>query len=425
MKVNKNLVPMSLGAILAITGMTTAQAAAPSTEEMWKLIQEQQKTIEMLKAKLEVTDKKVVESEEKIEAATDAIESTMHAGGGTGTQGSWGKKTTIGGYGELHYNNTENDDNNSEKDEVDFHRFVLFFGHQFTDNIRFFSELEVEHSLAGDGKPGEVELEQAWIEFDLNDQHRVRAGLDILPIGIINPTHEPETFFGVERNNIESRIIPATWWEAGIGLNGEVAPGWNYDVVLHSGLSTPTTGGSAFTIRSGRKKVAEAPADDGAVTGRLRYTGIPGLEVGVSAQYQQDITQGVLDIDATLFEAHVDYRRGGWGFRALAARWDLDDGAPVTGPAALGNDEQYGFYLEPSYRFPAPGGLPGEAGIFARYSQWDLAAGTSGSEQEQFDAGLNYWPTERVVFKFDVQQQFGELRGNDNDGFNLGVGYSF
>ena len=30
-----------------------------------------------------------------------------------------------------------------------------------------FSELEVEHSIAGEGKVGEVELEQAYIEWDL------------------------------------------------------------------------------------------------------------------------------------------------------------------------------------------------------------------------------------------------------------------
>ncbi len=422
MNVYRNLVPGCLGAVLAISALTGAQAATPSSDEMWKMIQEQQKTIEMLKAKLEKTEQKVEKSDQKIEAATDAIESSMNTGDGYGSGSSWAKKTTIGGYGEMHYNNTENDDNNSEKDEVDFHRFVLFFGHQFTDNVRIFSELELEHSIAGEGQVGEIELEQAWIELDLNDRNHLRAGLDILPIGIINRTHEPDTFFGVERNNVESRIIPATWWEAGIGLNGEVAPGWNYDVIVHSGLNVPT---SSFAIRSGRQKVAQALAEDGAVTGALRFTGIPGLEVGASLQYQSDLTQGAQEIDATLLEAHIDYRNGGWGLRAVGARWDLDDGPAGTGPAASGTEEQYGFYVEPSYRFAAPGGLPGEAGIFARYSQWDLAAGTSGSEQEQFDAGLNYWPVERVVFKFDIQQQFGELAGNDNDGFNLGVGYSF
>jgi hypothetical protein len=45
-------------------------------------------------------------------------------------------------------------------------------------------------------------------------------------------------------------------------------------------------------------------------------------------------------------------------------------------------------------------------------------------EQEQINGGFNYWPHPDVVFKFDVQEQFGQKPGND-DGFNLGVGYQF
>ncbi len=189
-------------------------------------------------------------------------------------------------------------------------------------SIRFFSELEVEHALTKDtadgSGSGEVELEQAWLEIDVNQNHHFRAGLDILPIGIINPTHEPNTFYGVERNTVETEIIPTTWWEAGAGFNGEVAPGWNYDVVVHSGLVSPNTGPSTLRPRSGRLKVAEADDQDIAYTGRLRYTGMPGLEVGLSGQYQSDMTgtADTFDVDATLFEGHVDYKHSsGLGYR--------------------------------------------------------------------------------------------------------------
>ena len=122
-------------------------------------------------------------------------------------------KTVIGGYGELHYNNIE------DTESIDFHRFVLFFGHEFTESIRFFSEFELEHALSGDGKPGEVELEQAYIEMDLTESTTLKTGLFLVPVGIINETHEPPTFYGVERNPVEKNIIPATWWEAGAGFN--------------------------------------------------------------------------------------------------------------------------------------------------------------------------------------------------------------
>lgn len=420
---------------------TAAMAEVPSTEEMWRIIQQQQVVIDELKTKLEKTEKKVsdaetrvTETEQKVEATADAIEQGTS---GTSTAASWAERTTIGGYGELHYNNLDDEvlgaTGNDDLEQVDFHRFVLYFGHEFTDDIRLFSEVELEHSLAGEGQPGEVELEQAWIEMDLNDQHRTRAGLDILPIGIINPTHEPNTFYGVERNRIESEIIPATWWEAVFGFNGEIAPGWNYDAYAHSGLVMPSTGGSAFRPRSGRLKVANATDQDVAFTGRLRYTGVPGLEIGVSGQYQKDVTGTVdsLDVSATLFEGHIDYKHtSGFGLRALYARWDLeDDGGPFAGPDAFNADTLVGWYVEPAYRFAMPGRIPGDLGIFARYENWDQRNQLPVHRFEEFDrfvAGLNWWPHRNVVFKFDVQDEDADGPVDRVlDGFNLGVGYQF
>ncbi|MCK5478519.1 MAG: hypothetical protein KAI44_06355 [Methylococcales bacterium] len=125
----------------------------------------------------------------------------------------WFNNTTIGGYGELHYQN-RSVEGGSHKEEVDFHRFVLFFGHEFTDNLRFFSELELEHSFIKDTKDGssggEVELEQAYLEYDFNQSASAKAGLFLMPVGIINETHEPNTFYGVERNEVEKNIIPTT-----------------------------------------------------------------------------------------------------------------------------------------------------------------------------------------------------------------------
>ncbi|MCC7410667.1 MAG: porin [Gammaproteobacteria bacterium] len=416
--------------MLGVAGLALAcqgiAAATPDLGELWRLVQEQQRTIESLQARLERTEaqlasaeEKAAMTEEKIAAVDDKAEAAAAAlEDGGATAAGWAARTTLGGYGELHYNNLDTGK------QVDFHRFVLYVGHQFNDRIRLFSEVEIEHALIEQDEPGAVELEQAWLEFDLTPHHHLRAGLDVLPIGIINQTHEPNTFFGVERNRVENVIIPSTWWEAGLGLNGELAAGWKYDLVLHSGLDTPASGGDAFRIRSGRNSVAEAEANDAAVTGRLRYTAIAGVELGVSAQYQQDVNQSQsgLDIAATLVEAHLDLRRGMFGLRALGARWDLDDGPAGLGPAANGRDEQLGYYIEPALYFRAPVGLPGELGVFARYSYVDDRAGMdAGTQVEEVFAGINYWPHPDVVFKFDVQSQLDAAA----DGFNLGLGYAF
>ena len=190
--------------------------------------------------------------------------------------------TGIGGYGELHYNNLTGAGGAKDLDLVDFHRFVIFLKHEFSDRIRFNSELEVEHALSGDDQPGEVELEQAYIDFDINDSHTVRSGLFLLPVGILNETHEPTTFYGVERNPVESRIVPTTWWEAGVGANGTLIGDISYAAYLHSGLLTSTN--NSYAVRSGRQKVALADASDPAGTMALAWR-IPGVTLGGSLQY--------------------------------------------------------------------------------------------------------------------------------------------
>lgn len=352
---------------------------------------------------------------ERMDASMDMMESKKGGHGGKG-------KTSIGGYGELHYNNLSGEGGASDKKEIDFHRFVLFFGHEFNKDIRLFSEFELEHALVKDTdkndglggedtSPGEVELEQAYIEFDLNDSMRAKGGVFLMPVGILNETHEPNTFYGTERNPVEKNIVPSTWWEAGIGLSGEFSKGLSYDLAYTSGLDLNT----ADKIRSGRQKAASARADSLMITGRLKYTGVPGLELATTVATMDDYTQGQgTKNGATMIEAHAVYNTGAFGLRALYASWDVDG-------KTSGYDEQSGWYVEPSYK------ISSKLGVFARYNKYDNQAGSGGSgtsEKQQTDIGLNYWPHEDVVIKVDYQTQ-DNANNQDQNGFNIGIGYQF
>lgn len=420
-QVLRPLTPLVLG---IITLTASAESSTPSVEELWKIIQTQQAEIEALKRQQQNTDRKAAAADEKAATADKKAEAAVVAveesNARTATTGNWADRTKLGGYGELQYNNLDS------KKEVDFHRFVLSLGYEFTDNIRLFSELELEHAVSGEGENGEFELEQAYVEFDMNDRNAVKTGVFLVPVGILNQTHEPPTFYGVERNPIETYIIPTTWWEAGADFHGELGRGFSYSLAGSSGLEVETTGSDAFLVRPGRQKVSEASANDGAVTGQLKWTGMPGIELGLTGQWQKDVTQGELGVGATLLETHADVRRGPFGLRALYARWNLDKHNVIdaANPDAIGRDEQEGWYIEPSYRTRL-GSIPGEWGVFARYNVWDNNAGSSNdTEMTQVNAGLNYWPIPDVVFKFDVQNQDNDSADNDN-GFNLGVGYQF
>lgn len=354
----------------------------------------------------ETTDERIQRMEEELKQLKEQVNATadaMEAG-----PGAVKSRSRFGGYGELHYNNL--DTPAGDKKSIDFHRFVLFFDHDFSDDIRFVSELEVEHALAGDGKPGEVELEQAYVEFDLNDTTYARGGLFLIPVGIINETHEPPTFYGVERNPVEKNIIPATWWEAGAGLGGQIgATGLSYDVAITSGLEVdPAT----VNIRKGRQKAAKATAENLAYTGRVKYTGIPGIELAGTVQYQDDISQAENDglDEAILYSAHVALEKAGFGLRALYAAWDISGAAAET----TGKDKQDGYYVEAGYRFTP------KVGVFVRHNAWSNDAV---KDKEQTDVGINWWPHKDVVIKVDYQSQNADA--GDADGFNLGVGYQF
>jgi len=400
----------------------TAANAAPSNEELWKMMQEMQQQMQQVQTQNQQLKAENADLKNKVEETEQAVEAVVVATEEAASSPLFsGNRTSIGGYGELHFNNLEDTNGDSDKDQIDFHRFVLFVGHEFTDDLRFFSELELEHSLSGDGKPGEVELEQAYIEYDISDQTRVKGGVFLLPIGILNETHEPDTFYGTERNSVEKNIIPTTWWEGGVMFSGDIANGFAYDLAVHSGLDVSKEGTkTSFKIRDGRQKVAEAQANDLAYTGRLKWTAIPGVELAATVQYQEDITQGnVAESDgAVMFETHAVIQRGAFGLRALYAQWDLEGDAPEV----AGYDEQMGWYIEPSYK------INEYFGVFARYSEWDNQAGSSAidSEFEQIDLGVNWWPHKNVVVKLDYQFQDAEDdTATELEGLNLGIGWQF
>lgn len=379
---------------------TSAQTKQPNTAELLAMIEAQQKQIDALKALVTQNQSEVSEAKVQVEATALAIEG-MDSGAGQ-TQGWW-QKTSIGGYGELHANFRAEGDN-----EIDFHRFVLFLNHDYNDWISLYSELELEHSIAGEEQPGEIELEQAFVRLDWTEQFSTDVGLFLMPIGILNETHEPDTFYGVERNSLEKYIIPTTWWQAGLRGHYRLKNGISIEAAITDGLNTEDG-----YIRGGRQKVAKAVLNEAAISGRLRYTGIPGLDLGCAFFYQNDLDQGKGETSGLLTSLHAIYRKGGFGLSALYANWDL------SGTVAAEAKSQGGYYIEPSYRWNAFGKY-GDLGAFVRYSDYKYFNATQ-LEKAYTTLGLNYWPTAGVVLKADLQK---EAAAEDYD-LNLGFGYQF
>ncbi len=318
---------------------------------------------------------------------------------------------TFGSYGELHGRVGDGADN------IDLHRLVALMNFQATERVKFVSEVEFEHAFYHDEHDGdqdlEIEIEQAYLEFALRDDLMLNAGIQLVPVGIINVTHEPTTFYGVERNNLEKYIIPSTWWEGALGVVKTYESGLQIDAMVHTAMDMDSDG----YIRSGRPKLdlnQYTEDQSWGVTGRAKYTGISGVELATTLQYQQDVSSSVSgDQSTVLAEGHAIYRKGGFEFRALTAYWNVD------GFANSDTEDQWGYYLEPSYTIKTP---IGRAGVFARFSQFEYFNKTR-RENDEYSVGVNYWPIDEVVVKVDYT--YIDSNVADEKTVNFGLGYYF
>ena len=100
-------------------------------------------------------------------------EDSLQVGGNT-------QKTVISGYGSAYYQRNFD----LKQSVITLERAVLFVGHQFSDKISFFSELELENAKVEGGvsNNAEISMEQAFLKFNLNAHQYLIAGL-------FTPTH--------------------------------------------------------------------------------------------------------------------------------------------------------------------------------------------------------------------------------------------
>ncbi len=250
----------------------------------------------------------------------------------------------LGGYGEVHYNQPL-DSEVRRNGKLDVHRMVVLVGYNFSDRVRFVTELEFEHVK-------EVYVEQAFLQYKLNDYINFRGGLMLVPMGTVNLYHEPTTFHGVERPLIDQYIAPSTWREIGFGIAGSLKNvSLKYELYMMNGFNG-YDGTLKFDgkkgLRSGRQKGINSYVSSPNFTARLDYYGIKGLRLGLSGYYGKSQTtafDGILKDDDKAF-ASADSTRVGLGMLGVDARYE-DQGLQLRGQfyySGLSNTEAYNAY---------------------------------------------------------------------------------
>ena len=317
----------------------------------------------------------------------------------------------LSGYMELHLNNPTD----STPAVLDFHRFVLLFTHSFSDRLRFVGELELEHAFVeGLEEGGELELEQAYLDFLVHPALNFRAGMLLVPVGIINERHEPPVFHGVERPFVDTVIIPTTWFEAGAGIHGALGRGFRYRAYAMAPLDA-TEFSAEEGLRGAAQHGSEAVVRNVAVTGRLEYVGVRGLQAGASFWAGDTgfniprikTSVGLYEFDARLSRGRLE-ARGQLAHVFINGAGALNDAmGRLTGIDPNIAEQLFGVYGEVAYRF-LPARAPHDAAVFVRYENFDtqfkMPAGSLGLPQFDRDAwvvGATYWVDPDVAIKFD------------------------
>ncbi|MEE2700445.1 MAG: porin [Bacteroidota bacterium] len=353
----------------------------------------------------------------------------------------------IGGYGQIDMNLPLSDENVHYNGKLDVHRLVTFLGYNFNEKVSFVSEIEYEHVV-------EVYVEQAFLSYRLKDNMSVQAGLMLIPMGIQNLYHEPPTFNGVERTNVDKYIVPTTWREMGLGVSGN-AEGYslNYQIMLVNGFNGYDTDGGVFSgkkgLRSGRQKGAESYMTKPDLAARVSYYGMPGWNLGASLYKGESETllYNELNLDDEAAVTTADSSKIDIQMIGLDARYA--DG-PIQARAQyivanLENTTAYnnftgsdlgsvmtGYYLEGGYNLLNNKDTDNELIVFARHENYN----THDEVEEGIDANLAYNRTENTIgltykiasgaaFKADYQFLSNEATDEEKKQFNLGVAVWF
>ncbi len=350
---------------------------------------------------------------------------------------------SVGGYGETLYqafDGTREDGAASGRANTwDDLRAVLYVGWKFDRTFVLNTEIEYEHASTEGG--GAVSVEFATLDALLRREVNLRAGLVLVPMGLINEIHEPPTYLGARRPDTERRIIPATWSGNGVGVFGEAGP-VAYKLYVVEGLDA-----SKFTaedgIREGRQGGSEALADHLAVTGRLDLVSVPGLVAGAAffsgrsgASVQGP--SGAVGARTTVLDVHADYRlrglwlRGVWARTRVSEVARLNEALGLTGTDSIG-ETQEGWYVTAGYELL---GLfrPGTSLAltpFVRYERTDtqraVPAGwerDGANDRKVWTIGLDFKPIPRISLKLDYQDETTAARTGVPQ-WNVALGYLF
>ncbi len=356
------------------------------------------------------------------------------------------KGFTIGGYGQLDYNQPISS-TTLNSGTLDVHRLVMLFGYNFNERLKFVSEIEYEHVK-------EVYVEQAFLQYKLNNYINLRGGLMLIPMGIINEYHEPPTFNGVERPMVDKYIAPTTWRELGLGISGNIIEAsLKYQLYVVNGFNGYDGNANLNGkngLRKGRQKGADSYISSPNFTGKVEYYGIRGLNIGLSGYFgktqstaydklekSDDIAIKSADstvVGVSMVGLDLRYQLKGLALRGQLIYSSLDNTTAYNQKLSsdLGS-EMIGYYAEVAYDvFSLTDKFKSQLIPFIRYEVYDTHSNVEDNIVKNdayyntyITAGISWKITPKVVVKSDYQFYKSNSDNEYSQMFNAGIGLMF
>lgn len=350
----------------------------------------------------------------------------------------------------------------------DIPRAVFMFGFDFGKGWTFGTEIEFEHGGTGTTveieeeetgeyeseveQGGEVVLEQFWINKSWSNSLNLKMGHIVVPVGFTNKYHLPTQYFGVNRPEGDSQIIPNVWHQTGASFWGEYSD-WSYEIMFIAGLDADRfspenwISGSAGTIYE--FEIANSYA--GAF--RVDNSSIKNLTLGLSGYYGHSakntlnsysytststgaIKIGSLDWTYTpnnfILRGGVLYGTLDDSYAIAIGNANATNAAPTPGKPAvassaisLGVEAGYNVFALCDKMMDKNQSLY----VFGRYDYYDSMYTTATGvpdykywERECIAFGINYSPIREIVFKAEYQMRnLVDPTYNDENTFSIGV----
>ena len=450
MKTTFKLIPLCAAlALSCAVPLVSAQTATPDAllqklEQMSQELRQLRTELTDLKAAQGKTDATATKANATAVQAQTEAQTAVAAMTGSGLKLS-GSNTVLTGYGEINYNRYPKNPNATL---ADARRVVIGVQHRFDDKTKFVGEFEWEHAVTSATDRGEVAIEQAYIEHQVSASLAVRGGLFLIPLGMLNENHEPSAYYGVERNFVETAIIPSTFREGGVMFIGTTEQGVTWKAGVSTGFdltkwNSTSTEGKESPLRSIHQELQLAKARNLSLFGAVDWRGVPGLLIG-GGIFSGEAGHGALvntqgtavnsKPRVTLWDLHARWTPGKWDFAAVYARGNISDTSklnsnfasdPTPIPASFD-----GGYIQAAYNIWRSGDY--KLTPFARYERFSTAKsyatftnglGRAADPYERVATlGANFQLAPNVVIKTDYQVFSVNKLSNR---LNLGLGWSF